>query len=380
MQIGIDVRCLMHKNYSGVGEYTFNLLDNLFRLDRQNTYKLFYNSKSDVKQNLPQFTYPNVKYYPSNYPNKLFNLSLKIFNSPQLDKLIAGVDVFWLPNLNFTAFSPDCKKIITIHDLSYKKFPHFFSLKRKTWHTFIQPAKLLKKCSRIIAISQNTKQDIVDTYNIEEEKIHIIYSGIDHNTYKILDTNLPNFAKIRNKYNLPAKFIFYLGTLEPRKNIEGIIEAFNLLKKDRQFSDLNLVIAGEKGWNYKRIFNLAKESSFKKHIRFIGYIQSRDKTYLYNLCELFIFPSFYEGFGLPVLEAQACGKPVIAGLNSSFPEILGDSAILINPENINEIKIAMEHILTNSQLKEKLIAKGIDNAKKYSWSNCAQETLKYLTQ
>ncbi|MCX6742935.1 MAG: glycosyltransferase family 1 protein, partial [Candidatus Parcubacteria bacterium] len=175
-------------------------------------------------------------------------------------------------------------------------------------------------------------------------------------------------------------FILFLGTLEPRKNVTGIIEAFNLLKQNfPQYSDLCLIIAGEKGWHYERIFELAKNSPFTKQIIYLDYISRQDKPLLYNLAEIFIFPSFYEGFGFPALEAQACGLPVIASANSSFPEILGASAFLVNPDHIEELASSLYQILSNQELRQGLINKGLENANRFSWQTCAEETLKYLT-
>lgn len=378
MQIGIDVRCLMHQNYSGVAEYTYNLLDNLFKIDKQNQYSLFYNSQKDINQNLPKFNYPNVKYQGFNYPNKLLNLSLKFLNYPKIDNLLDQIDIFFIPNLNFVSLTKKTKRIITIHDLSYERFPDFFSKKRNYWHKFINPQKLVKQCDKIIAVSQNTKNDLVEIYKTPTDKIKVIYSGVNTDLYKKINSTDQKFKEIQKKYKLPKNFIFYLGTIEPRKNIEGIIESFNLVKKNDRFKNLNLIIAGDKGWKYERALKMVKNSPFSKQIKFIGYLSRQDKPYLYNLAEIFVFPSFYEGFGLPVLEAQACGTPVIASLNSAFPEIVADSAWLVKPDNLTEISQSIQHILNNPEFKEKLIKKGLKNIKRFSWFKTAQETLNYL--
>jgi len=379
MRIGIDVRCLMSKNISGVGEYAYNVLDNIFKIDRKNQYQLFYNSQANVTENLPQFHYSNVKYIGYSYPNKVLNTSLKFLKFPKIDKLLKQVDCFFIPNFSFIALSKKCPKTITVHDLSFIRYAHFFSLKRKLWHHFINPLKLLNQCQQIIAVSENTKKDLINLYNLPSKKIKVIYSGIDLNKYKTLDQGDLNLKLIKEKYQLPDNFIFYLGTIEPRKNIETIIESFNQLKKNPQFSDLELAIAGDKGWKYEQVFQFAEKSSFKDHINFIGYVNSQDKVYLYNLAKVFIFPSYYEGFGFPVLEAQACSTPVIASLNSSFPEILADSAILINPDNIQELSQTLTDLLQNKTSQQKHINKGLNNVKKFTWANCAQQTLEYLT-
>lgn len=377
-KIGIDVRCLMHKNYSGVAEYTYNLLTNLFKIDKENQYQLFYNSKTDVSANLPKFNLPNVKYCAFNYPNKLLNFSFKFLNYPKIDQLIDKVDLFFLPNLIFSALSADCKKIITVHDLSFEIFPNFFSVKRRLWHKIINPKKIINRCDKIIAVSQNTKNDLINLYKIKAEKIKVIYSGVETELYKKIN-HPKKLTTIKEKYQLADNFILYLGTIEPRKNIEGIIQSFNLLKNNYpNLHNLQLVIAGDKGWKYETVFSLAQNSSYSQDIKFIGYVSRKDKPFLYNLAQIFIFPSFYEGFGLPVLEAQACGTPVIAGLNSAFPEILKDTAVLVNPDNLTEISQAINEILTNQPFKENLIKKGLTNIQRFTWRKTAQQTLDYF--
>ncbi len=380
MRIGIDIRCLMQPNYSGVAEYTYNLLKNLFESDRDNEYLLFYNAQQDVKANLPRFDYENVQFKSFKYPNKLFNLSLKLFKFPKINDLLGGVDIFFIPNLNFIALSKKCKRVITIHDLSYEIFTHFFSPKRKWWHKIINPHYLISTCDKIIAVSKNTKNDLINLYKIPDSNIEVIHSGVDHQIYKRLERSDYRFNEIIKKYQLPEKFIFFLGTLEPRKNVEGLIEAFNQLKKNQpDWKNLNLVIAGDKGWHYQEIFELIEKSPYKNQIKYLGYIKKGEKPFLYNLAELFVFPSYYEGFGLPVLEAQACGTPVIAGLNSSFSEIAGDSAFLVNVDNITEINQAILQILNENELKDELIIKGLKNVKRFSWKKTALQTLKILT-
>jgi glycosyltransferase involved in cell wall biosynthesis len=379
MQIAIDIRCLMNKNYSGVAEYTYNLLKNLFAIDRENKYKLFYNSRRDLSANLPKFDYPNVQYLGFGYSNKIFNFGLKFFKYPKLDELIGGADIFFIPNLNFFVSSKKCKKIITVHDLSFKLYPQFFSAKRRLWHKLINAKKLISDCDKVIADSENTKNDLINLYQISAKKIKVIYLGVDKEMYKKINANDTKLIEIKQKYALPKSFILFLGTIEPRKNIEGIIEAFNLAKlRYSGLKELNLVIAGELGWKNKRVFKTVNNSRCKDQIKFIGYAPREDKSYLYNLAQAFVFPSFYEGFGLPALEAQASGLPVIASANSSLVEVLQESALLVKPDNLSELAQAINEVAKNSFLREELIKKGQKNAARFSWQKCAQETLNYL--
>lgn len=359
MKIAIDVRCLMNNQYSGVSFYTLNLLKALFELDSSNEYILFYNSSKKPK--MPTFEHPNVRYVGFNYPNKLFNLSLMLRGKPEIDRLIGDCDVFFVPNLNFLSLSGDCRKILTIHDLSFLQFPEFFNHKMRLWHKLVLKKMNLKHFDTIMADSQSTKNDIIDLLNIKPEKVKVNYLGVEEQ-FKQLESGLD---AVKQKYNLPERFILYLGTLEPRKNVESIIEAYNDLNHD-------LVIAGGRGWKCQKIFKLAKNNP---RIRFVDYIDNEDKPSLYNLADLFVCPSYYEGFGLPLLEAMACGTPVIAGNNSSQIEVVGNAGILVDPYNINDIKEAIRTVLSDDDLRQYLVKRGLTRAKEFSWSKTAAEIL-----
>lgn len=240
--------------------------------------------------------------------------------------------------------------------------------------------KKQKKADKIIAVSESTKQDLIDLYKINTKKIKVIYSGVGEEFRKISVSQFPSFpVSIKNKYHLPDKFVLYFGTIEPRKNIVGLIRAFELLKeKNKDFEEFYLVIAGGRGWLDKKIFKAAKESKYASHIIFTGFVNPEDKVYLYNLAALFVYPSFFEGFGFPPLEAMACGVPTITSANSSLPEVVGDSAIMVDPYDIEELTWAMELVLVDDNLKRELSRRGLERAKMFSWDKCAEETLSLI--
>jgi glycosyltransferase involved in cell wall biosynthesis len=368
----------MEKNYSGVSEYTLNLLTEIFRKDQKNKYKLFYNSAGQAE--MPQFNFSNVEYVKTNYPNKVFNLILqKLFGYPRLDKML-DVDIFFMPNIGFISLSNKAKKIITIHDLSFLRYKEFFSFKRNLWHKFINLKKNLKKFDYIIAISENTKRDLIELCQVPEEKIKVIYSGIDKK-YRVIsqDKEKDKFRQVQERYSLPDKFILFLGTIEPRKNIGGLIRSYSLLRdKNPELSDFKLVLAGAQGWKVKEILEEYYRCKYKKDIIFLNYVDKEDKVYLYNLASLFVFPSFYEGFGFPPLEAMACGVPVVSSNVSSLAEVIKNSGILVSPNNICEIERAMTLILRNKNIKDELIMRGLENVKKFSWEECADNYIKFL--
>lgn len=370
MKIAIDARALIVGRRTGVEEYTLNLLNSIFEKDRKNEYILF--SSGWKNENI--FT-GEENFKKLSAPNKLLNVSFKFLNYPKIDKWLGEVDLFFMPNINFVSLSNKCRNIITFHDLSFVKYPQFYSTKRRLWHKLINAKKLARKADKIIAVSQSTKDDLVSLFNIDEKKIKIVYSGIGEE-FRPINKENNKLEEIRKKYKLPDKFILYLGTLEPRKNIVGLLQAFDLFKQKSKDTETKLVIAGRPGWLYKEIFKKQQELMQGKEVIFTGFIEVADKPYLYNLAELFVFPSFYEGFGFPPLEAIACGVPVIVSNYSSLPEVVADGAIMVDPYNVDELSWAMGQILCDKNLRKKLISAGISQAKKFSWQNCAEKMIK----
>ncbi len=365
----------MEKELTGVGEYTFNLLKHLFEIDNTNEYFLFYNSRQDVAKYIPKFPKTNIHYCVFHWPNKLLNLSIKFLKYPKLDLWIQKIyhtppiDFFFFPNI--CSLRTNCPYVLTAHDLSYEFFPEFLSFKRKFWHHFVNPAQLFKNAKQIIAISKNTKQDLINHYQIEPSKIHTIYSGLSAN-YKILPTDDVRLKKIKQKYNLPEKFVLFLGTIEPRKNLASLISAFELFNQEHP--EYSLVIAGKLGWKFKKILKSAK---LTPNIKFVSFIKDSEKRYFYNLASMFVYPSFYEGFGFPPLEAMACGCPVITSSNSSLSETCQEAALLIDPCNINDLVQAMD-ILTKKENAEYWRSLGLKKAKEFNWYKTAQEVATLL--
>lgn len=370
MKIGIDIRCLMEKQYSGISEYTYNLLNNLLKIDRQNQYFLFYNANKKVK--IPEFKFPNLTYKGFSYPNKIFNLGIRFLKFAEIDKLIGGVDIFLIPNFLFTNISGDCKKVIIVHDLSFELYPEFFTFKKRLWHKLIGPKKLCQKADAIIAISENTKNDIIKIYQINPEKIKVVYQGI--NEIFLQPITESEKQRVKDKYNLPANYIFYLGNLEPRKNVETLILAFQNLKNEAS----NLVIAGGEAWKYKSIYKIWQNSPAKRRIKFLGYVDAFDKPALYSLAKIFVYPSIYEGFGLPPLEAMACQTPVITSFGSSLVEAIGDAGLLVDPNNYNELAKIIDQLLADEKLQNLFKERGLKQVKKFCWQSAATKILEII--
>lgn len=379
MNIGVDIRVLMSRDRTGVGEYTFELLNALFLLDQQNDYWLFYNSYSDVARNIPKWNQKNVHFVATTYPNKLFNASLLFFRRPYLDKLIAkkinkDLDIFFSPNINFTAVSSKPKFILTVHDLSFEFFQNCFSAKQRMWHKIINPKKQCRRADLILTPSDNTRRDVMKEYGIDEKKVKRVYPGLS-GLFGSNETRLRQGFGGQSGRGGRSKYILYLGTIEPRKNVVGIIEAF---KESGLFAEgFELIIAGAKGWGFKQIEDLIKKT---KGVKYIGYVDSTDKISLYKNASLFVYPSLYEGFGFPVLEAMASGAPVITSNRSSLPEVAGQGAYLVNPYNISDIAFGMKLLLENTAIANMYKERGLEQIKKFSWEATAKEFLHMINE
>jgi glycosyltransferase involved in cell wall biosynthesis len=366
MNIGVDIRPLMSKTRTGVGEYTYELLNAVFEIDKKNDYFLYYNSYTDVSGCIPKWQKDNIRIISTRWPNKLFNGLSMCAEQPKLDKLLGQkIDLFYSPNLNFTAITKNCRFALTVHDISFTLFPEFFTLKQRLWHKVIRPEKQLSRADTIIVPSANTKRDLSDYYGVNPEKIKVIYPGLSLQKSGI---------SISEKYHLVGKYFLFLGTIEPRKNIIGIIDAF-----EKCYSSLkdpcSLVIAGAGGWKNKQIHQRIAASPIREKIKIIGYIPPEEKYSLYSKSDIFIYPSFYEGFGFPVLEAMSAGVPVITSNRSSLPEIGGQAVYYINPVNPLSIAEGMARIANSEKISRYFREKGLIQTEKFKWQNAAAQWL-----
>ncbi|MDO8509978.1 MAG: glycosyltransferase family 1 protein [bacterium] len=381
MNIGIDIRCLMHRTKTGVGEYTQALLDAIFLIDKTNQYYLYYNSQKNITNNLPKWDQDNVHTISSHYPNKLFNIFIALTGFPKLDRLItkithAKLDAFYSPNLNFTALTKEIPFFLTIHDLAFHHFQESYTIKQNLWHKLLKPRKQCERAKIIFTPSKNTKLDLIHTFQLPPEKILTIYPGLSPIFLLHLDLDIKKTI-VQKKYGLPNHFILYLGTIEPRKNIDGLITAFEKIFSQLPFPHY-LIIAGTKGWKNEKIYQRANQSPCRDHIKFIGYIEAEEKPALYALADLFIYPSFYEGFGFPVLEAMAMGTPVITSQRSSLPEITKNCARLIDPNNTYSIGYGIRDILSNLTKTKKQTDEAKLRSQFFSGEKSAQEFLKTI--
>jgi len=286
-------------------------------------------------------------------------------------------DVFFTPGHYAPRFCP-VPSVISIMDLAFLKYPKSF--RQKDLHQLVNwTAYSVKKAAHIFTISQYTKKDIVRFYKVPEDKITVTYPGISKSKKQKVKSKI-TIQNLKRRYKIYSDYLIYIGTLQPRKNLTKLIEAFSALSANSAFSAITLVIIGKKGWMYDEIFKLVHRTDLCKRVVFTGYIKEEEKQVLLKSAKAFVLPSLYEGFGIPVVEAMAAGVPVVISKVSSLPEIGGKAAIYIkNPKSVTSIAEALIRVLklTKDQRK-KLIALGLKQSKKFSWQRAGEKTLEVL--
>jgi len=364
MKIAIDVSQIVYG--TGVSNYVKNLVINLLAIDNRNQYCLFGGSLREQKK-LAYF-YQQLK--GDNFETKITPLSPHLANFLwnrlhilPIETITGPVDVY-LSSDWAQAPTRKAKTVTIIYDLIPWLYPATMHQRITSTHQG-RMGWVKKEVNQVVAISESTKKDLNKTIGIGKEKITVAYPGLDRT--KFFPQSKEKIAQIKKKYQL-KNYILGLGTQEPRKNFNRAVSAFEKL----DHHDLELAIVGKYGWGSK---NLKLKV---KNLKLLGYVPDEDLAPLYSGAVAFVYPSLYEGFGMPVVEAQACGCPVITSNTSSMPEAAGKGAILINPENEGEIVQALEKIINNGSFRKNLIKKGKENADKFSWQKSAERALNII--
>lgn len=349
MLIGYDIRAIIGKPLFGTQEptgvpwYVIRLLKELVMQGTDREFILFANAFKKPELALIEdiLQQPHVSLVTSRIPNKIFDNTAYFLNQPHIDQIIKrktgkDIDIYFTPHLNITPLSKHVRYALTMHDLTFELYPSFFPFRKQYWHIIQNARRACDRADVIFAVSKHTKQDLLTQYRIDPKKVHAIHQGV------VLDTQTDvSFETLLKKYNFSPKYMLCVGTLEPRKNIEGIIEAFTIYKQNTHDTAMQLVLAGGDGWLYTHIYETAKRSPYKKDIHFLGYVSEQDKATLMKHAKVFVFPSFYEGVGVPVLEALAQGTPVVTSHVSSLPEVTQHNAVLVDPYNTYDIAQGM---------------------------------------
>ena len=362
MVIGFDGSRAFSKNRTGTENYSFALLKALAKIDKKNKYLVY------VRSRLPRFARNDEYGWPRNFEFKEISWPrLWTQGGLAISTFIDPIDVLFVPAHTLPLIRrPGLKTVITIHDLGAEYLPKMHQIKQRLYLAFMQKFQL-KSATKIIAVSKATKEDLVKKIGIDSKRVEVVYEGYNDKLFK-------NDTKV---YSLGGYYLF-VGTIQPRKNLERVIKAYAKVVA-RDFATPDLVIAGSKGWLSDEIYKLPKELGIGTKVKFLGYVPDEKLPALYKGAIALIFPSLFEGFGLPILEAQAVGCPVITSNISSMPEVGGKGAVYVNPYSEEDIMEGMVRI-KNKELRIKLVKAGLENIKKFSWEKCARETLEILEQ
>ena len=365
MRIGIDATA-MPFNRLGAGNYIFNLVDGLAKIDVENQYFVFAKPSHITEWNIHQ---PNFHFLPSASGYRPLCL---IWEQSILPMLLwqYKIDVLHSPHYTIPLFSP-CRKVVTFHDMIFFLYPELHGLtKRIFFRTMMSMSS--RRADEIITISENTARDVIALLPVKPEKVHAIPLAAGSNYRPMTDRSA--IDRICDQHGLQnGEYILFVGALEPRKNIPVLLHSYqNLL--DRGIHK-KLAVVGKKGWMFDEIFNTVQKLKMEDNVVFPGYVSEQDLPYLYNGACLFVYPSLYEGFGLPILEAMSCGIPVLTSNISSMPEIVGNSALLVDPRDPKQLAEVMEQVLTDNVLNDSLKERGVRRAAEFSWERTARETL-----
>ncbi|KLU59397.1 mannosylfructose-phosphate synthase [Peptococcaceae bacterium CEB3] len=343
---------------SGVGYYTVNLIRGLATVEGGPKLTVMV-PRGTVKSELaPAAQFVDArKWYLRHLPCDTLNLS-------------GRYDIYHEPNFVPRPFKG--ATIVTIHDMSYRLFPQYHPLRRVMLMRASEGR--MKKADQIITVSESSKRDIVELLGVRQERITVTHLGVDKK-FKKMDVSGELSLTVQKMYGLPKRFILCVGTIEPRKNLLRLIEAYAWSRTHLASEGIKLVLAGGRGWLNDEIYQRIEQLNLADEVIFTGYVKDEDMPTLYNSAIVFVYPSVYEGFGLPPLEAMACGVPVITSNVSSLPEVVGDAGIMVDPYDIEELGEAIVRVVSSTELRENLSGKGIRRASQFTWERCARETL-----
>jgi glycosyltransferase involved in cell wall biosynthesis len=353
LRIAIDARKL--RDY-GVGTYVRNLLRHLSRLDQSTEYVVLCR-KAD-SEHVSQYG-ENFRAVPESSPGYSIREQITV----PLDLRRERVDLFHSPHYVLPPLTP-CRSVVTIHDCIHLRFPQY--LPNRLGYVYARSALWMAThlSSRILTVSEASKRDILEYFHVPPQKIDVIYNGIDERFGEPPPED--DVARVRERYQLDDPFVLYAGNIKPHKNLERLIEAFHTLRRTG-FDQVKLLIIGDEISKYATLRHAVHRHKLHKHVRFFGFVPDSTLAILYRLAGVFVFPSLYEGFGLPPLEAMASGTPVITSNVSSLPEVVDDAALLIDPHEPDSIADAIRRVLTDERLREDLRQRGLERSRHFSW-------------
>lgn len=360
MRIAIDARKL---HDFGIGTYVRNLIREFARLSDDAEYVVLCSpdDREFVHDLSPRFTPVTVR--SANYSvGEQFTVPLALRRTKP--------DLFHAPHY---VVSPFTRRpfVVTIHDCIHLRFPQYLPNRRALTYARAMMRMAVRRSERILTVSQASRDDIVQLLGVSADKIEVIPNGIDERLAR--PPSEEEIARVRQRFQLQDRFVLYAGNIKPHKNVDRLIEAFSILKQEHP-GETKLVIIGDETSKYPILRRLVHRHRLHQHVRFLGFVPDETLAALYRLASVFVFPSLYEGFGLPPLEAMALGTPVVTSNVSSLPEVVGDAALLIDPMDPHAIATAMARLLTDATLRDDLIDRGFKRVQDFSWARSAART------
>jgi glycosyltransferase involved in cell wall biosynthesis len=373
MIIGIDYTAAAWQG-AGIGRYTRELVRATVAADQANRYVLFFAARGLDRQS-PYVAalralcarHPNVVARPIGLSPRQLTILWQRTRLPLRAEVFAGrLDLLHSPD--FVLPPTRARTLLTVHDLSFLVLPECHVPSARDYLRRALP-RSLRRADAVIADSVSTRDDLIRLLKVDPARISVIYSGADASFQPL---PIANPAAARARLKLPAHYLLHVGTLEPRKNLPRLIAALASLGRH----DLKLLLVGRRGWLYDEIFQAIEQYGLHEHVRFADFVRDDELPVLYNLAEAFVYPSLYEGFGLPPLEAMRCGTPVVASHTSSLPEVVGDAAVLVDPLSVTSIATGVARVLDDAALRAQLRVAGPQQARRFSWGRAATQLLR----
>ncbi len=367
MRIAIDIR--KYQDF-GIGTYVRNLVRHLARIDQKTEYILFCRPSDRDRIALPSGNFRLIDEPAGPYsvaeqvriPMSLRRERVDLFHSPH----------YVLPPLI------NCRSVVTIHDCIHLMFPEYLPGRAAYLYARMQMWAAAHRADRVLTVSETSKQDILRRFRIPADKVTVVYNAIDE---RLAVPPAPeDFERVRDRYQLNDPFALYVGNIKPHKNLERLIEAFRDLRREPAFESLKLVIIGDEISRYQGLRRAVHQHKLHKHVRFLGFVPPATLAVLYRLARVFVFPSLYEGFGLPPLEAMYLGTPVVTSNVSSLPEVVGDAAVLVDPYSAASIAEGMRKALTDESLRASLRVSGMARAREFSWEQSVGQIHQVYTE
>ncbi len=360
MRIGIDAR-LVYYHKAGIGQYILRLSEALAEIDHEDEFLLFQSSKDHSRLVIAPNFKRRVLWTPSHHRFETAAISAEFFPH--------NLDVLHSPDF-IPPGKTRCPSVITVHDLAFLLYPRFLTPESARYYGQVDPAA--RRANHIIAVSQSTKRDVVRLLGVPEEKLSVIYEAA-HPLFRPIDRALAR-QFIAEKYGVTDDYILFVSTVEPRKNLPTLLQALGKLRALYKPS-IKLLVAGQQGWLTEQVDETVDKYKLRDQVCFLGGVANEELVYLYNGARVFALPSFYEGFGLPPLEAMACGTPVVVSNTSSLPEVVGDAGQLLDPNDVEAWSVTLARVLSDEALATEMREKGLRRAGLYSWQRAARDTL-----